>query len=71
MDFPRLVAWKIVEQNDIQIDGRYVSHEGPEHINQYGYPIKLLPVTWVEYTPEERYEKVLAWVESQIVGGAK
>lgn len=36
---PRLVAWKVVEMNDIQLD----------HV-----------------TPEQRYEKMLAWVESNI-----
>lgn len=37
---PRLVAWKVVEQNDIAADRRL--------------------------TPEERYEKVLAWVREQL-----
>lgn len=37
---PRLVAWKVVEMNDVQFN-RYM-------------------------TPEQRYEKMLAWVESKL-----
>ena len=37
---PRLVAWKTVEMNDIELDRE---------------------------TPEERYRKMLAWVERQLV----
>jgi len=36
---PRLVAWKVVEMNDLQLD----------HL-----------------TPEQRYEKMFAWVESKL-----
>jgi hypothetical protein len=37
---PRLVAWKVVEMNDIMFD---------------------------RLTPEQRYEKMLSWVESKLV----
>jgi hypothetical protein len=40
---PPLVAWKVVEMNDLQLD---------------------------DVTPEERYEKMLAWVESKILAVA-
>ena len=69
MGFPRLVAWKVVEQNDIQLDGHYVYAEGPtmpygkwdrDHYEPRGV------WTWFDYTPEERYEAVLAWVRSQL-----
>lgn len=69
MGFPRLVAWKVVEQNDIHLDGRYVTAEGPtmpygqwdrEHYEPRGVH------QWMEYTPEERYQAVLTWVRSQL-----
>lgn len=69
MGFPRLVAWKVVEQNDIQLDGRYVTAEGPtmpidrwyrDHYENQGVR------QWMDYTPEERYDSVLAWVRSEL-----
>jgi hypothetical protein len=55
---PRLVAWKVVELNDIELaekpDWFYDARsDGPNF-------------KWKPYTPEERYEKVLAWVRSQL-----
>jgi len=48
---PLLVAWKVVEQNDIEFDTRYVAD----------------PVFHrVLYTPEERYDAMLAWVRQQL-----
>lgn len=41
---PRLVAWKVVEMNDIELD---------------------------RLTPEKRYEKMLAWVESKLEAVAR
>ena len=38
---PALVAWKVVEMNDLEFDG--------------------------SVTPEQRYEKMLAWVESKLL----
>ena len=69
---PRLVAWKLVALNDIEIDGRYVLAEGPlPHRWEYGMAEGGRGVSvWVETTPEERYEKVLAFVRSKIKAAA-
>lgn len=58
---PRLVAWKVVELNDIQFDGYYVIREGPSRYNTMGGYCEFVP-----FTPEQRYEKVLAWVRKQL-----
>jgi len=59
LGMPRLVAWKVVAVNDIEIDGSYVDAEGP---TRYGSALRqFIPVT-----PEERYGQMLAWVQSQI-----
>lgn len=55
---PRLVAWKIVERNDVVIDGHYDYSTGPRGV-------------WVPATPEERYEKILAWVQRQLAAPAQ
>src|SRR5262249_43311413 len=47
---PRLVAWKLVELNDMLLSFTYVN--GVRH----------------DYTPEERYEKVLSWVRARLKG---
>ncbi len=47
LGMPRLVAWKVVALNDVDIDSYYDPKEG--HC--------------VSYTPEERYEHVLAQVQ--------
>lgn len=47
---PRLVAWEVVAQNDIYNEGHYKDGDG----------------RYVAYTPEERYERVLAWVREQL-----
>lgn len=63
---PRLVAWKVVALNDIEIDDYYRTVEGPEMHHGHGdyWPRGV----WqrVQYTPEERYEKVLAWVRANL-----
>jgi len=61
LGMPRLVAWKVVELNDVQIDGHYVPFIGP--IKEIGY---RRPQVFIPTTPEERYEKVLAWVRKQL-----
>lgn len=62
LGMPRLVAWKVVEMNDVQFDGRdLVTLEGPYR----WYSEK--PKAWVPITPEERYSRVLAWVRRQLV----
>lgn len=48
LGLPRLVAWKVVALNDVEIQGHY-----EQGIYQ--------PVT-----PEERYKRVLKWVQRQI-----
>lgn len=67
---PRLVAWKVVALNDIEIDDYYVTCEGPTvpySLHAYyhggGYSERR------RYTPEQRYEKVLAWVQEQLRSG--
>ena len=47
---PRLVAWKLVELNDIEFDRKWD-------------PIALRSV---DITPEERYDRLLAWVRSKL-----
>ena len=70
LGFPRLVAWKVVEQNDIHNDTVWELAPGP--LNQYESPYRgpddkgygrahIRPMT-----PEERYDKMLAWVQAQI-----
>jgi len=61
LGMPRLVAWKIVELNDIIIDGHYADTVGPV---RYG---GWRPRVFIPAMPEERYEKVLSWVRSRIV----
>lgn len=45
---PELVAWKVVEKNDVDLERHYVNGK------------------MVEYTPEERYERMLAWVRRML-----
>ena len=61
LGMPRLVAWKVVELNDIQLTGsNLVTCEGP-----YRWPAEK-PKVWVPITPEVRYERVLAWTRRQL-----
>ena len=62
---PRLVAWKVVAMNDLHFDTVWEVAEGPiqRGHGQYKGGIPLVR----DMTPEERYEKMLAWVQSQIV----
>ncbi|HEX5704913.1 MAG TPA: hypothetical protein VFX97_17070 [Pyrinomonadaceae bacterium] len=61
LGMPRLVAWKVVELNDIHLEGStLVTNEGP-----YRWPAER-PKEWVPITPEARYEQVLAWVRRQL-----
>lgn len=68
---PRLVAWKVVALNDIEIDGTYAEAEGPlQQCEAWRYQGHLRGLSvWREFTPEERYAKVLAWVRAQLVAG--
>lgn len=60
LGMPRLVAWKVVAKNDIEIDGYYETLPGPAR--WYGDR----PQVYVPVTPEARYEKMLAWVRQQL-----
>lgn len=64
---PRLVAWTIVALNDIELDGYYLYMEGPRPMQTlYG---GYYGGGWSErrrYTPEERYERVLAWIRERL-----
>lgn len=66
---PRLVAWKVVALNDIEIDDYFVTAEGPTmplwpheraHYRNQGVRQRMT------YTPEERYLKVLSWVQEAL-----
>jgi hypothetical protein len=68
---PRLVAWKVVALNDVELDYRYVVMEGPTQKFGYlgaggGCGSLRVPIT-----AEERYERVLAWVREQLAQGDK
>lgn len=61
LGMPRLVAWKIVELNDIELVRReLVWIEGP-----YRWPGEQ-PYIYVQMTPEQRYERVLTWTREQL-----
>jgi hypothetical protein len=59
LGMPRLVAWKVVCVNDVEIDGHHVEVFGPHRWGQ-----KLW--AYVAPTPEERYQQMLNWVREQI-----
>lgn len=63
LGMPRLVAWKVVCKNDIEIRGHYQTLPGP-----YRWPQEF-PQAYVPVTPETRYQKMLAWVRQQITSG--
>lgn len=62
---PRLVAWKVVEMNDLRFDDYYWdTAEGPTwdpFSKGGGYQVRL------PCTPEKRYELMLAWVRSELL----
>ena len=64
LGMPRLVAWKIVEVNDLQLTGtELVFYEGP-----YRWPSER-PCAYIAVTPEIRYERMLEWVRGQLSAG--
>lgn len=64
---PALVAWKVVALNDIECDDVWEVADGPE---RRGYGLYKGGIAYIRpMTPEERYEKVLAWVRSQLTTG--
>lgn len=68
LGMPRLVAWKVVEANDIDNETYSVRAPGP---NQYQWP-EYTPGyrLSVHTTPEERYVNVLKWVRANLSGGS-
>lgn len=66
LGMPRLVAWKVVAKNDIEIDGHYVNLPGPYRWFQEQQNLRA----YVPVTPEIRYQKMLAWVQRQIQAAA-
>lgn len=61
---PRLVAWKVVELNDVLLDTVWEIADGP--LQRWSATYKGGIPLIREMTPEERYEKVLTWVRSQL-----
>lgn len=66
LGMPRMVAWKVVAENDVTLDKVWNVAEGPLAPNDYPYQGGLLLIR--DVTPEERYEKMLAWVQEQLNG---
>lgn len=69
LGMPRLVAWKVVEANDIDNEKYSVLAPGP---NQYGYYHGYQPGyrLTIETTPEERYDAVLKWTRANLLVGS-
>lgn len=63
---PKLVAWSLVALNDMQLDTKYVTCEGPVERKWAGHAYHAGYRVEVEITPEERYQRVLAWVRSKL-----
>ena len=77
LDIPKLVAWKVVAQNDFHNDTVWELAEGPlrQWEAVYRGPNRDPNVRGIAIirpmTNEERYNKMLAWVQSQILPAAK
>lgn len=64
LGFPRLVAWKVVEANDIDNEDYTLWAPGPNRYDAWGYtPGYQLSVA---VTPEERYDAMLKWIRSRL-----
>lgn len=61
---PPLVAWKVVALNDVTLDTVWEVADGP--LNRWDAHYKGGVAVVRDMTPEERYEKVLTWVRSQL-----
>lgn len=61
---PRLVAWQVVALNDYTLDTVWEVADGP--LNRFEAHCKGGIPFIREVTPEERYEKVLAWVRNHL-----
>ena len=64
LDVPKLVAWKVVEMNDIQLDTVWERHLGPVKLGHGHYQGGVPFIR--DMMPEERYELMLAWVREQL-----
>lgn len=61
---PQLVAWSIVALNDITLDVVWEVADGPA---QRGHGVYKGGIPLIrDMTPEERYAKVLAWVQEKL-----
>jgi hypothetical protein len=64
---PRLVAWKVVEANDVDNEDYSIRAPGPSEYQwpHYtpGYQLRI------KTTPEERYDAVLKWVQALLSAG--
>jgi hypothetical protein len=66
LGIPRMVAWRLVALNDLELEDRFATAEGPMLMKWLGYQYQAGYRVSVEVTPEERYEGVLAWVRSKL-----
>lgn len=69
LGMPRLVAWSVVWENDMENDGyTYVNCPGPSQLgcNAYGDFYHAGYQLRIDQTPEDRYAKMLAWVQKQL-----
>lgn len=62
---PRLVAWTVVALNDIDLDTVWEVAHGP--LNRWDATYKGGIPLIRDMTPEERYDKVLAWVRGKLL----
>lgn len=62
---PRLVAWEVVALNDMHLDTVWEVADGP--LNRWDATYKGGIPLIRNMTPEERYDKVLAWVRAHIL----
>lgn len=62
---PHLVAWQVVALNDIHLDTVWEVAEGPLQRGHGTYKGGIPLIR--NMTPEERYERVLAWVRARLV----
>lgn len=64
---PPLVAWKVVAMNDLHFDTVWEVAHGPIQRGHGQYQGGIPYVR--DMTPEERYERMLAWVRKQFIEG--
>ena len=62
---PALVAWSVVALNDVTLDTVWEVSDGP--LNRWDATYRGGIPLVRDMTPEERYEKVLAWVRANLI----